>query len=433
MTRVVSQEQDSIVAVVSYDDMFDELSQSKADCGPTEFDATIWHSSRREALGRAAALLESLKGETPATNKPRSGKTKSGKKRVPEVTLEGGALTLPVAPPAPRSPLHLVILDDTFEYRSMRREARRVARAAGCGLAIVWVDSDLEVCLARNAARPTHRRVPESSLKRIHLNLEPPSGEHRAARGGLIGVDQVSTNVIGSEPGESSRGRVAGGRVETPQSSTVFAPEEGAEVAVLRGAGPHDLSEVWAAATRAASRPLVGAPSTEEVAEAKARTEADRAATDASIVHRADLALRKIIAQAMKAAQHAVKEFSDGRVAPLAAPAVTGVATLEGGASEVEPNPPVEQPVLNSRELAAFLNGQRKLFLIELRLGSIQLAPTEGGAGEPSGEPSGAALQEDTPGLSPRFLRRCIAELKHAEPHSEAAKRGLESLLVPGS
>lgn len=116
------------VNVVSYDDLFDEIAAGAAsrggqegNAGSSSFDVDSWHASRQEALGRAAVLLQVASGE--GRKDCSGGKAgKSNKKGEKVGEKEQASVT------ALDSTLRLVVLDDTFEYRSMRREARRVAR-----------------------------------------------------------------------------------------------------------------------------------------------------------------------------------------------------------------------------------------------------------------------------------------------------------------
>jgi predicted kinase len=41
----------------------------------------------------------------------------------------------------------------------------------------VWFDTALDVCIARNAARPVDERVPEQAIRNVHAALEPPTLE----------------------------------------------------------------------------------------------------------------------------------------------------------------------------------------------------------------------------------------------------------------
>jgi predicted kinase len=51
-----------------------------------------------------------------------------------------------------------------------------VREHAGMAVA-VWFDTALDVCIARNAARPVDERVPEQAIRNVHAALEPPTLE----------------------------------------------------------------------------------------------------------------------------------------------------------------------------------------------------------------------------------------------------------------
>jgi len=116
------------VYVVSYDDLFDEIAAGAAgrrgqedSAGSSNFDVDSWHASRQEALGRSAVLLQVASDE--ARKRSSVGKAGKSSKKGKKVAVDE-----PPAAIAVDSTHRLVVLDDTFEYRSMRREARKVAR-----------------------------------------------------------------------------------------------------------------------------------------------------------------------------------------------------------------------------------------------------------------------------------------------------------------
>mmetsp|Transcript_84316 Transcript_84316/g.168819 ORF Transcript_84316/g.168819 Transcript_84316/m.168819 type:complete len:333 (+) Transcript_84316:83-1081(+) len=218
-TRLLEEQtsENASLQVVCYDDLFEEETTFNSDDNADDsFDPERWHKSRSEALGRASALLaEGTKGgssgtakkgqsSSPKKNSKNKGKAARSSKLPPDLTtlLESdplppdrsttsnpsstttaaaSAAVTPPPPPPPKQTLKkwicAVVLDDTFHLRSMRREARRVARRAGAGLVVVWVDCPLNECLARNALRlepPLGRRVPEASLRKTFDSLQPP-------------------------------------------------------------------------------------------------------------------------------------------------------------------------------------------------------------------------------------------------------------------
>lgn len=85
----------------------------------------------------------------------------------------------------------VLYFDSTGSARKSRRELCRMAADAGREISCVFLDVELAVCLARNATRPEHRRVPEEVLRGIHHRLAecPPDvdeGWHRVLR---VGAD----------------------------------------------------------------------------------------------------------------------------------------------------------------------------------------------------------------------------------------------------
>ncbi|KAL4541081.1 hypothetical protein Ndes2437B_g05471 [Nannochloris sp. 'desiccata'] len=69
---------------------------------------------------------------------------------------------------------HIVIVDDTMHYRSMRAECWRIARAAGAAYIHAHINCPLETALERNELRPPGQRVPEEVLRRTAAIFEPP-------------------------------------------------------------------------------------------------------------------------------------------------------------------------------------------------------------------------------------------------------------------
>ena len=79
----------------------------------------------------------------------------------------------------------LVILDDNFFLRSMRRDAYKVCQRVASGLSdasdaltvgfsVVLVDTPLGVCLERNSLREGKARIPEETIRRMASALERP-------------------------------------------------------------------------------------------------------------------------------------------------------------------------------------------------------------------------------------------------------------------
>mmetsp|Transcript_4460 Transcript_4460/g.12519 ORF Transcript_4460/g.12519 Transcript_4460/m.12519 type:complete len:345 (+) Transcript_4460:47-1081(+) len=137
IARALGLPDDAAVQVVhvSYDDL--ELIERASRVPGCGFDAAAWRSAREEAARRARAAF----AERP----------------------EGHAV--------------VVILDDNMQYRSMRKQACRLARACDAAFVHVHVHAPLAVALERNSARPAATRVPEHLLREMATNMEVPSAE----------------------------------------------------------------------------------------------------------------------------------------------------------------------------------------------------------------------------------------------------------------
>lgn len=70
----------------------------------------------------------------------------------------------------------VLYLDAMLARRVTRREICRLALEAGRPIECVFIDTDLDVCLSRNAERSPDRRVPEENLRQAHhrLTVCPP-------------------------------------------------------------------------------------------------------------------------------------------------------------------------------------------------------------------------------------------------------------------
>ena len=80
-----------------------------------------------------------------------------------------------------------VVVDNTNPSAGERAPLVAAARAAGVPVRAVWVDTPLEVCLARNAARPERSRVPLVGIHAAVARLEPPAVEEGFARVDVVG------------------------------------------------------------------------------------------------------------------------------------------------------------------------------------------------------------------------------------------------------
>lgn len=75
-----------------------------------------------------------------------------------------------------------VVVDTTSPSTAERAPLVAAAREAGVPVRAVWVDTPLDVCLARNAARPEGARVPLVGLHAALARFEPPTTDEGFAR-----------------------------------------------------------------------------------------------------------------------------------------------------------------------------------------------------------------------------------------------------------
>lgn len=76
----------------------------------------------------------------------------------------------------------VLYFDATFDLPWKREPWITAARDAGLEVEVVWVDTPVEVCIERNAARSEDRRVPEEVVRAMHAKIlsSPPSGREGA-------------------------------------------------------------------------------------------------------------------------------------------------------------------------------------------------------------------------------------------------------------
>jgi tRNA uridine 5-carbamoylmethylation protein Kti12 len=68
----------------------------------------------------------------------------------------------------------IIIVDDIMYLRSMRRQVYVLARESGIPVLVVWVRTELDVALERNAQRTGKGRVPDEVIAKIYSELQPP-------------------------------------------------------------------------------------------------------------------------------------------------------------------------------------------------------------------------------------------------------------------
>ena len=169
---------------------------------------------------------------------------------------------------------HLVIVDDTMHYRSMRAECWHIARTTGAAYLYSHIKCPLEIALERNNNRPPGQRVPEHVLKRTAAIFEPP--EEKTSQ---------------SCPYDSEKYRVVlhTEKVENIVSSSEIFSEENEDEKM-------DGEVLWAC-VKAAWGPPAPAPFDEEAEEA--RISLARKATEENLLHQVDVQTRKHLTEVL--------------------------------------------------------------------------------------------------------------------------------------
>lgn len=75
-----------------------------------------------------------------------------------------------------------IVFDAILVRRTERASLLAAAAARGVPAVAVWFRTPLEVCLARNAARPSDEIADETGLRNVFAALEPPSTTEGFAR-----------------------------------------------------------------------------------------------------------------------------------------------------------------------------------------------------------------------------------------------------------
>ena len=70
-----------------------------------------------------------------------------------------------------------IVFDAALPGIRHRRPILELASRYGTDLIAVWIDTPIEVALARNALRAADKRVPEASIRSVAALFEPPSVE----------------------------------------------------------------------------------------------------------------------------------------------------------------------------------------------------------------------------------------------------------------
>lgn len=88
-----------------------------------------------------------------------------------------------------------IVFDAILVRRIERAPILEAAAARSVPVVAVWFKTPLEICLARNAARPADEFADESGLRNVYAALEPPGPDE-----GFADVIEVSAAGIASRP-----------------------------------------------------------------------------------------------------------------------------------------------------------------------------------------------------------------------------------------
>jgi len=89
--------------------------------------------------------------------------------------LQGAGKSTWVRAHAASLPAPAVVLTGPLPARRHRERAIALAHALGCACVGIWIDTPFEVAAARNAGRSGLRRIPDSTMRQVAGQLEPPS------------------------------------------------------------------------------------------------------------------------------------------------------------------------------------------------------------------------------------------------------------------
>ena len=74
-----------------------------------------------------------------------------------------------------RDDARALVFDAILVKKSEREPIVRAAKARGIARIAVWFRTPLDMCLARNAARPHDEVCPEGAIRNVHAAVEPPT------------------------------------------------------------------------------------------------------------------------------------------------------------------------------------------------------------------------------------------------------------------
>jgi hypothetical protein len=70
-----------------------------------------------------------------------------------------------------------IFFDAILVKRIERAPVLSIAKAHAVAVVAVWFQTPLELCIARNAARPIDEVVPEQAIRNVYAAVEPPSAD----------------------------------------------------------------------------------------------------------------------------------------------------------------------------------------------------------------------------------------------------------------
>ena len=227
----------------------------EAEAGASEFQPELWHAARERALQVTRERLDPSTAGTLANGEGLQGlgALASSSSSSECLGCEGGATNAEV-----------LVLDDNFYYRSMRRPYYKLARERGVGLAILCLDVDADVAVARDARRSGRERVGETTIRLMEAALQWPGSDGAAWEAGA----SLVIGRVGGGGGEGGGG--SEGKVPTPSD------EQWERLGSMLGCA-------------------VAPERTEEALRARqAEAEASALATSESATHQLDLRLRRL-------------------------------------------------------------------------------------------------------------------------------------------
>jgi tRNA uridine 5-carbamoylmethylation protein Kti12 len=144
----------TLVTLVDFDKQAGDLLE--------EFDPEKWKKYRATSLESIAQALDS------------SQRKISNSEAASATTTASSSSSSFINDSTMKTRKHLLIIDDTMHYRSMRAECWRIARATGAAYLHAHIKCPLERALERNQLRPPGQRVPEKVVRRTAAIFEPP-------------------------------------------------------------------------------------------------------------------------------------------------------------------------------------------------------------------------------------------------------------------